>query len=354
MLYHVADALSSFWSPLHVVHYVSFRIAASLLTTLFLSLLCGGKFIEASKRLFRSKAREHTPENHRAKDDMPTMGGILIIAVVTITTLLWCDLTQIEIWILLACLIGFGLIGFWDDWSKIRYRKGIAEKHKFKAQVTLAALLVGAWLLFLNPSTKLCIPFLKDFNPDLGYFFILWAIFIIVGTSNAVNLTDGLDGLATGSLILNFATFSLIAYLAGHAAFAQYLHIPFAGTSEVAIFGTILVGACMGFLWFNAYPAQIFMGDVGSLSLGATLAFMALMTKQEILLAIAGGLFVAETVSVMLQVFSYRHFKKRLFRMAPLHHHFELLGWPEAKITVRFGIISCILCLVALMTLKIR
>jgi phospho-N-acetylmuramoyl-pentapeptide-transferase len=354
MLYHLSIALAPSISFFNVIHYVSFRIAASLLTVLFLSLFFGDRFIAASKKLFRAKAREHTPENHRAKDDMPTMGGLFIIGVVTLTALLWCNLTTPEIWLLLGCLIGFGAIGFWDDWSKIRYKKGISEKHKFRAQVGLAIILTLAWLLICAPSTELYFPFFKDIHPHLGFIFILWALFVIVGTSNAVNLTDGLDGLAIGSLISNFATFSIIAYLAGHAKFAHYLHIPFTHTSEVAILGVILVGASLGFLWFNAYPAQIFMGDVGSLALGASLGFMALMTKQEILLAIAGGLFVAETVSVILQVTSYRYFKRRIFKMAPLHHHFELLGWPESKITIRFAIISCILCLTALMTLKIR
>lgn len=354
MLYHLSIALSKHISFFNVIHYVSFRIAAALLTVLFLSLFFGDSFINASKRLFRAKAREHTPESHKAKDDMPTMGGLFIIGVVMITALLWCNLARPEIWLLLGSLLGFGAIGFWDDWSKIRHKRGISEKHKFRAQVAFAAVLTTAWLWISHPSTELYFPFFKDFHPDLGYLFIPWAIFIMVGTSNAVNLTDGLDGLAIGSLISNFSTFSIIAYLAGHIKFSHYLHIPFAGTSEVAILGIILVGASLGFLWFNAYPAQIFMGDVGSLALGASLGFIALMTKQELLLAIAGGLFVAETVSVILQVTSYRYFKRRIFRMAPLHHHFELMGWPESKITIRFAIISCILCLTALMTLKIR
>lgn len=354
MLYHLSIALSKHISFFNVIHYVSFRIAASLLTVLFLSLFFGDSFIEASKKFFRAKAREHTPENHKAKDDMPTMGGLFIIGVVAMTALLWCNLARAEVWLLLASLTSFGAIGFWDDWSKIKYRKGISEKHKFRAQVSCAFLLTAAWLFICHPSTELYVPFFKTIHPELGYLFIPWAIFIMVGTSNAVNLTDGLDGLAIGSLISNFATFSIIAYLAGHMMFSEYLHIPYAGTAEVAVFGVILVGASLGFLWFNAYPAQIFMGDVGSLALGASLGFIALLTKQELLLAIAGGLFVAETVSVILQVTSYRYFKRRIFKMAPLHHHFELLGWPESKITIRFAIISCILCLTALMTLKIR
>ena len=354
MLFHLAQLLEGSYSYLNVVHYVSFRVAVSLLTALFLSLAFGDYFIENSKRWFRSKSREHTPESHRAKDNMPTMGGLFIILVVTITTLLWADLTDPQVWLLLTCLISFGAIGFWDDWSKIKYQRGIAERYKFRAQLLCATIITCAWLWLCQPSTALCLPFFKTCQPELGLFFIVWSVFIMVGTSNAVNLTDGLDGLAIGSLIPNFATFALISYLAGHIAFAHYLHIPFVATSEVAIMGVTLAGASLGFLWYNSYPAQIFMGDVGSLALGAALGFMALMTKQELLLAISGGLFVVETVSVILQVFSYRHFKKRIFKMAPIHHHFELLGWPEAKITVRFGIISLILCLLALMTLKIR
>lgn len=354
MLYHLAHMLTPYLHWLHVVHYVSFRIFASLLTVLFLSVALGCRFIATSKKWFRSKAREHTPDSHRAKDDMPTMGGLFIIGMVTITTLLWCNLANPAVWLLLLCLIGFGAIGFVDDWQKIKYRRGISERYKFIAQLTFATMISALWFWWSAPATTLCLPFFKDVQPDLGYLLIPWAVFIMVATSNAVNLTDGLDGLAIGSLISNFGTFALIAYLAGHATFAQYLHIPFAGTSEVTIIAMILVGASLGFLWFNAYPAQIFMGDVGSLSLGAVLGFIALMTKQELLLAISGGLFVAETVSVIVQVFAYRYFKRRIFKMAPMHHHYELLGWPEAKITVRFAIISGILCLIALMTLKIR
>lgn len=354
MLYHIALFFKSYWSALNVIHYVSFRMMASLLTVLFLSFMFGNTFIAWSQRYFRAKAREYTPESHKAKDDMPTMGGLFILAVVFITALLWCNLTHYEIWLFLANLAGFGLIGFWDDWSKICYRKGIAERTKFRAQLLVATGTTIAWLWLLQPSTAVCVPFFKNFNPDLGYLFIPWAIFIMVATSNAVNLTDGLDGLAIGSLISSFATYTIIAYIAGHYTFALYLNVPFAGSSEIAIIGATLVGASLGFLWYNAYPAQIFMGDVGALALGAGLGFMALLTKQELLLPIAGGLFVVETVSVMLQVMTYKLWKKRLFKMAPIHHHYELLGWPEAKITVRFGIISLILCLIALMTLKLR
>jgi phospho-N-acetylmuramoyl-pentapeptide-transferase len=244
-------------------------------------------------------------------------------------------------------------IGAWDDWRKIKTKRGISARLKFNLQCLIA--LITAILLFITSiNTILVVPFFKTFTPDIGLLFIPWVVFLLVGTSNAVNLTDGLDGLAIGSLIPNFAIFSIIAYLAGHALFANYLHIPFANTAEMTVVGATLVGASIGFLWYNTYPAQIFMGDVGSLALGAALAYLAVVCKQELLLAISGGLFVVEALSVMLQVYSYRYYGKRIFKMAPIHHHFELLGWQESKITVRFGIISLILCLLALMTLKIR
>ena len=354
MLYLLSLYLNNYCSFFNVIHYVSFRVMISLLTALLISFIFGNPFISWSQRYFRSKAREYTPEAHRAKDDMPTMGGLFILMVVFSTTLLWSNLYKPEVWVFPACLLGFGILGFWDDWSKISHRKGISEKFKFKAQITIATIVVLLWLKTCNPSTQLYVPFFKNIHPELGLLFIVWAVFLLVGTSNAVNLTDGLDGLAIGSLLSNFATFSIIAYIAGHYTFANYLQIPFAGTAEISIIGATLVGASLGFLWYNTYPAQIFMGDVGSLALGAGLALMALMTKQELLLGIAGGLFVVETLSVIMQVFSYKRWGKRLFKMAPIHHHFELMGWQESKITVRFGIISFILCLLALMTLKLR
>ena len=336
------------------MHYVSIRAVASLLTSLLFSLLFGDVFIQFAKKFFRSKVREFTPETHKAKDSMPTMGGVFILATVLINSLLWCDLTNGQVWIFLLCLIGFGILGFWDDWRKINAQKGISSGSKFKLQVLMATIIVSCLIFFTPFSTTLVFPFFKHCKPDLGLFFIPWAVFVLVGSSNAVNLTDGLDGLAISSLLPNFATFALICYLAGHWGLAHYLHIPFAGTAEIAVIGAILLGASLGFLWYNAYPAQIFMGDVGSLALGAGLALMAIMAKQELLLAISGGLFVLETISVMAQVLSVRYLGRRIFKMAPIHHHFELLGWPESRITTRFGIISLILCLLALITLKLR
>ncbi len=353
MLYHLALYLQNHVSFFNVIHYVSFRIMASLLTALVLSFIFGSRFIEQSAR-FRAAAREYTPETHQAKNDTPTMGGIFVLLTTFVTALLWCDLTAPEVWIFLLCLLGFAVIGFWDDWSKIRYKKGIKESYKFRAQLAVGTLVAFAWYWLVMPPTEVCVPFFKNFSPELGILLIPWAAFILVGTSNAVNLTDGLDGLAIGSLILNFGTFAIICYLAGNYAFASYLQIPFTETAEIAILGATLVGASLGFLWYNTYPAQIFMGDVGSLALGSGLALMALMARQELLLVIAGGLFVVETLSVIAQVISFRYLGKRIFKMAPIHHHFELLGWQEAKITTRFGIISFVLCLLALMTLKLR
>jgi len=354
MLYHLSLALKQHVSSLNVIHYVSFRVIAALLSALGFSFLLGPWFIDQSKRFFRSKSRDFTPETHRCKDDMPTMGGLLILSVVLITSLLWCDLTNPRVWVFLVGMLAFGAIGFWDDWYKIKKAEGISVVAKFIAQWSAAFLIALGLVFCCGISTEIVFPFFKNMRPDLGFWFIPWAMFVIVGCSNAVNLTDGLDGLAIGSLLTNFSTFSLICYLAGHFRIATYLNIPFAASAEVTVLAAVLVGASLGFLWYNTYPAQIFMGDVGSLALGAGLALMALMAKQELLLLIAGGLFVVETVSVIVQVFSFRLFGRRFFKMAPLHHHFELLGWQEAKIATRFIIISLVLCLVALITLKIR
>lgn len=354
MIYHLALYLKNSFSFFNLFHYVSFRAMAALLTSLVFSFMFGNWFITQSKLFFRSKARELTPENHRAKDDMPTMGGLFILATVLFSSLLWCNLYQPEVFLFLGCLVGFGFIGFLDDWYKIRVKKGISARLKFGLQLGVA-FVIALGVFWQSPeAARVALPFFKNVYCDMGYFFILWVIFILVSTSNAVNLTDGLDGLAIGSLIPNFALFSLICYLAGHYSLAHYLHIPYTHSSEITIIGSTLLGASLGFLWYNAYPAQIFMGDVGSLALGSGLALMAIISKQELLLPLSGGLFVVEAASVIAQVISFKFLGKRIFRMAPIHHHFELLGWQESKITVRFAIISLILCIIALMTLKIR
>ena len=354
MLYHLAMALTPYCSIFNVVHYVSFRAIAGLLTTFGMSLIFGGRFVLFSAKTFANSARPFTPQSHQTKGSTPTMGGIFILVVTLTNMLLWCDWSKPELWILALTLLSFGLIGLWDDLFKIWYKKGISARLKFRLQLICAFGVAMSWFLLKNPSTVICMPIFKHVNLDLGWLLIPWVMFIIVGTSNAVNLTDGLDGLAIGTLMLNFSFFGAVAYLAGHAEFACYLQIPFAACSEVAIIGGILVGASMGFLWFNAHPAQIFMGDVGSLSLGAGLAMMAIVARQELLLPIAGGIFVLEALSVIGQIFSVKMLGKRILRMAPLHHHFEELGWSESKVTVRFYIITLLLCLCAAMTLKIR
>lgn len=353
MIYHIASLIQTYLSGFNLIHYVSFRAMAALLSSLLFSCIFGQWFIETSRKFFRSRAREWTPQEHKQKDGLPTMGGLFILCNVLVNSLLWCCWDDPYVWIMLGCLLGFGAIGYLDDWYKIRCRKGIYSRTKFLLQVGVG-LLVALTLYWVGTPTYTTIPFFKNFYPSLGYLYVGWMVFLLVGFSNAVNLTDGLDGLAIGSLLPNFALYSLLCYLAGHFLFAHYLHIPFVPSSEITILGSTLVGASLGFLWYNAYPAQIFMGDVGSLALGAGLALMALMAKQELLLLVSGGLFVGETLSVIMQVCSFRWFGRRLFKMAPIHHHFELLGWQESKITVRFAIISLILCILALMTLKIR
>jgi len=354
MIYHIANALTGYVSALNIIRYITFRSIASLLTALTLSLIFGHWFIAKSRLFFSAKSREWTPETHRQKDNTPTMGGLFMIAITLASILLWCNLTKIQVWIFLLCLLSFGALGAWDDWNKITKKKGISAKAKWYAQIGISAAI--AIILFSTHavSTTLSFPFFKNFNPSIGLLFIPWVIFLLVATSNAVNLSDGLDGLAVGSLIPNFATFAIISYMAGNFIISSYLHIPFADCGEIAVIAATLAGTALGFLWYNCYPAEIFMGDVGSLSLGASLALIAIMCKQELLLPISGGLFVIETVSVMIQVFSFKKFGKRIFRMTPIHHHFELLGWPESKVTARFGIISIVLCLLALITLKIR
>ncbi len=354
MIYHLSQSLQNHFSILNIFHYVSVRAISALLTALLFSFLFGNWFIRLCQKHFRSKVREWTPETHAVKNNTPTMGGLFVIGIFLVNSLLWTNLSKISVLIFLFCVVSFGLIGFWDDWNKIFHKKGISARLKFWLQVICATIVVSAWYFFINPDTHLCIPFFKNFNPDLGILLIPWAIFIIIATSNAVNLTDGLDGLATGPLIFNFSTFALISYLAGHAKFAAYLFIPFTGSAELSILAATFIGALIGFLWYNTYPAQIFMGDVGALAFGAGLALIALMTRQEILLLICGGIFVLETVSVILQVITFKLYGKRLFKMAPIHHHFELAGWKETKITVRFWIVSFILALITILTLKIR
>ena len=354
MFYHIAAYLQQSISAFNIFHYISFRAILALLTALLLSLIAGNWFIRKSTKYFSSQVREYTPDSHKNKNNIPTMGGLLIISVVSATCLLWCNLTKLHVWLFLIGMVLFGIIGLWDDWQKITKRKGITATQKWVLQI-IFAFIISCLLVFTSTvSTTISFPFFKNLNPNVGIFFIFWALFVIVACSNAVNLTDGLDGLASGVLLPNLATFSLLCYAASHFVMAHYLHIPFTSNTEITIVGGALIGAVLGFLWFNAYPAQIFMGDVGSLSLGASLALMGLMSKQELLIIISGSIFVIETLSVMLQVLSFKMRGRRIFKMAPIHHHFELQGMHEAKITTRFIIVSIILCLLSIITLKIR
>jgi phospho-N-acetylmuramoyl-pentapeptide-transferase len=285
------------------------------------------------------------------------MGGSLILTGILIPTFCWSDLTNPYIWIVLLTTLAFGVLGFLDDYKKVRDKKGIGIRARYKFPIQVAIGLVISFILFnaIDHDSRLILPFFKKVMPDLGNWYILFGMFVIVGSANAVNLTDGLDGLAIGPVLIASATFMLFCYLAGNFKFAGYLQIPFVkGSGELTILCGALVGSSLGFLWFNTYPAQVFMGDVGSLSLGAALGTIAVITKQEFLLVIVGGIFVIETLSVIIQVISYQVRKKRVFKMAPIHHHFELKGWAEPKIIVRFWIIGIILGLVAISTLKLR
>jgi phospho-N-acetylmuramoyl-pentapeptide-transferase len=302
--------------------------------------------------------REDGPGSHQAKKGTPTMGGILIIFAVIISTLLWANLTVKSVWIAVMVTVGFGLIGFIDDYRKISRQNSSGLQGGIRLAAEIAIALFVSLIMYFGAgfNTNVTIPFFKTILPDLGWGYIVFSTFLIVGAANAVNLTDGLDGLAISPVITCFMTYLLFAYFAGNFKIASYLQIPYlAGTGELSIFCGAVVGAGLGFLWYNSYPAEVFMGDVGSLSLGGALGAVAVMTKQEILLAIVGGIFVIETFSVIFQVgwFKLSH-GKRIFRMAPIHHHFELKGWPEPKVIVRFWIISILLALVAVSTLKLR
>jgi len=301
--------------------------------------------------------RSDGPASHQIKSGTPTMGGLLILIAIIISTLLWADMSNVYIWLILFSTTGFGLIGFWDDYLKCVRKdpKGLLPRYKFSLQVVVA--LITAFGLYSSPaySTVLSVPFFKDVQPDLGIFYIPFAVLVIVGASNAVNFTDGLDGLAIGPVMVSAATYMIVAYVTGHSSFSDYLLIPnIKGAGELAVFCGSILGASLGFLWFNAYPATIFMGDIGSLPLGAALGTVAVITKHELLLALVGGIFVVEALSVIFQVASFKSRGKRVFLMAPIHHHFELKGWKEPKIVVRFWIIAIILGLVSLSTLKLR
>ncbi|ABI40637.1 MULTISPECIES: phospho-N-acetylmuramoyl-pentapeptide-transferase [Shewanella] len=360
MLVYLAEYLTRFHTGFNVFSYVTFRAILGLLTALMFSLWWGPKLIERLQLMqIGQVVRNDGPESHFSKRGTPTMGGLMILGAIFISVLLWGDLGSRYVWVMLFVLGSFGMIGFIDDYRKVvrKDTKGLIARWKYILQ-SLAALIIAFFLYTTasNPGeTQLVVPFFKDVMPQLGAVFIVLAYFTIVGSSNAVNLTDGLDGLAIMPTVMVAAAFALIAYLSGHAQFANYLHIPhLPGSGELVIVCTAIVGAGLGFLWFNTYPAQVFMGDVGSLSLGAALGAIAVLVRQEILLVIMGGVFVMETVSVILQVGSYKLRGQRIFRMAPIHHHYELKGWPEPRVIVRFWIISIFLVLLGLATLKLR
>lgn len=362
MLYHFLFPLASDYSFLNLFRYLTFRSGGALATALIISFVFGPMVIRWLKSMQAEgqPIRTDGPEHHLlTKKGTPTMGGVLILLAMIVSTLLWADLDNAYVWAALIVTTGFGLIGLSDDYLKLKRRSsgGLTARQKFLLQVTLSTI---ATLMIVNISgfemgTSLSVPFFKDVMIPLSWGFFYFAAFVIVGASNAVNLTDGLDGLAIVPAMIAAGVFALIAYLAGNVVFANYLqitHVP--GTGELAVFCASLIGAGLGFLWFNAPPARVFMGDTGSLALGGALGTIAVATKHEIVLAIVGGLFVLETASVIIQVLSFRLTGKRIFKMAPIHHHYEKLGWSEPTIVIRFWIIACILALIGLSTLKIR
>lgn len=358
MLYHILFPLHEYLSWLNVFRYQTFRAMLAFLFSFLFVLVVEPYFIAWLKNrgVKGQPIREDGPKDHASKRGTPTMGGLVIIMAVVISTLLLADLSVKFVWYAIVVLLAYAVVGFLDDWSKITQQnsKGLTEGQKLRAQVGIAV--VGAaMLMFSGFPTDLMVPFFKEFELQLGLLFIPFVILVVVGCSNAVNLTDGLDGLAIGPVMTVAGTYALFAYLTGNAKTASYLGLPFeAGVGELSIILSSVVAAGLGFLWYNTFPAQVFMGDTGALALGGLLGFVAVIVKQELLLAVAGGVFVMEALSVIIQRYYYKMTKKRVFRMAPVHHHFELLGWAEPKIIVRFWIISIVLALICLTTLKLR
>jgi len=359
MLYHLLFPLHATFSIFNVFRYITFRTIYASLTAFLICFFLGPWVIRKLQRMQVGQyIREEGPSTHHSKAGTPTMGGLLIIFSIVAATLLWADLTNWLIWMILGVTVSFGAIGFVDDYlMQVKKRnKGLSVRQKFLLQSAVA--LLAGLIVILRPDadTRLTVPLFKTINPDLGWGYMIFAALVIVGAANAVNLTDGLDGLATGPTVVAAVAYMVFAYAAGHAEIARYLQIPYiVGSGEITVFCGVLAGAGLGFLWFNTYPAQVFMGDVGSLALGGALGAVAVVAKQEILLMLVGGLFVIEVLSVIFQVGFFKMTNgKRIFRMAPLHHHFELKGWPEPKVIVRFWIIAIALALISLSTLKIR
>ena len=361
MLYNFLLNFVEYFSFLNVFKYITFRTGLSVFTSLFIVLVIGSPFIKYfSTRKILNPIRSDGPSDHIIKKiGTPTMGGVIILFGLLAAVILWGDLKNIYLIFCIYIALTFGVLGAYDDYIKIKFNNssGISSKLKLLIQIILSIIGISALTFFSDYSeiSNLYFPFFKNLIINLGWFFIPFGVFVIVGSSNAVNLTDGLDGLATVPVILVAACFAFISYVTGNIVFSDYLQIPYIeGTGEISIFCGAVIGSCLGFLWFNAPPAKIFMGDTGSLSLGGSLGAVGIITKHEIVLAITGGLFVLEAVSVMVQVISYKMTGKRVFKMAPIHHHFEKKGWPESTVVIRFWIISIILAMIGLATLKLR
>jgi phospho-N-acetylmuramoyl-pentapeptide-transferase len=361
MLYWLVQPLSDTFIGFNVFRYLTFRTGLSIATAFFLSLIIGPWLIDRLRALqVRQAIRKEGPEHHQVKEGTPTMGGILIVGSFVFSTLLWADLSNPYVVTVLVVTLGYAAIGLLDDWLKVRRQQnlGLTTRQKLLLQVFVGVaggLMARAAALPAPHAGSLAVPFFKDVLIPLGIFYVPFVVLVLLGSSNAVNLTDGLDGLAVGAIAIAATTYTVFVYVAGHVRIAEYLRIvPVSESGEVAIFTGAIAGAAIGFLWFNCHPAQIFMGDVGSLALGGSIGIVAVVAKQELLLVIVGGLFVLEALSVLIQVASYKLRGKRVFRMAPLHHHFELLGWTETQVVVRFWIISVVFALAGLATLKLR
>ncbi len=362
MLYNLAILLVPYFTPLNLFRYLTFRSGAAVFTALFISFYFGPRIIRwlKSKQAEGQPIRLDGPQSHLVtKKGTPTMGGVMILLAVSVSTLLWADLSNPYVWIVLLVTLGFGAIGFVDDYLKLTKRnsRGLSSRKKMLGQIVISLVAAFAIQAFAPPSlaSHIAVPFFKDILLDAGMIYIAFVLVVMVGASNAVNLTDGLDGLAIVPIMIVAGCFALITYLVGNAVFANYLQLHFVpGAGELAVFCAALVGASLGFLWFNAPPAKVFMGDTGSLAFGGSLGAISVIAKHEFALAVIGGLFVLEAVSVIIQVASFKLTGKRVFRMAPIHHHFEKLGWQEATIVIRFWIIACIFALLGLSTLKLR
>jgi phospho-N-acetylmuramoyl-pentapeptide-transferase len=361
MLYHLLLPLQDLFSPLNVFRYITFRSAYAAVTALLLCFIFGPRLVRRLRQFkIKQIIRQEGPRTHQTKAGTPTMGGLLIVAAIAVPSLLWASLDNTYVWLAVGVTLILGTLGFLDDYLHVvrRTPKGLLGRYKLIVQI-LVGLAVGCILYFFPPEagigTRTTIPFLKNQFMDMGALYIPFVALVITATSNAVNLTDGLDGLATGLVALAAAAFAGLAYVSGNVRIAGYLNIPYlAGSGELTIFCTAMLGAALGFLWFNTHPADVFMGDTGSLALGGALGTVAVLLKKELLLFLIGGIFVAEALSVIIQVASFRMRGKRVFRMAPLHHHFELKGWPESRVVVRFWIVGLLLALLSLSTLKLQ